>query len=79
MKMKIFLEILSILETELSGSSGSFIALVMHLKLNKTFYLVLAFIFSGHLLHLQGSSSDEACWPSLAAPFLDLKFYLITQ
>ena len=58
--MKTFLEILSILDTELSVSSGSFMALVMHLW--KTIFLSFSSLFlSSHLLHLQTlMSSDEA-------------------
>ena len=43
--MKTFLETLSILETEFNGSSGSFIALVMHLKWKRNLDIVIAMFF----------------------------------
>ena len=70
--MKICLEILSILDTELSGSSGSFIALVMHLQIFLMMWDIYQYI--SYLLHLQTEmSSVEVCF----LPFNNPLFVLI--
>ena len=67
--MKTFLETLSILETEFKGSSGSFIALVMHLKRKRNLNIVISMFFETvtfytykHLPHLK--ESGDIHWVS---------------